>query len=114
MERLAFLADEHVANVIVTALRSNGYDAEFAKAQLLEGIPDIDLLEAATDLGRVLLTNDRDFVTLGRGIDHAGIVVYVDQELAPGPFVRGIQAIDRQFTPGTMWKNIEWLEEWLH
>lgn len=61
----------------------------------------------------MLLTNDRDFVSLGKEVDHSGIVIYVARELSPGPFVRGIRRVDRQFTPQTMRNNIEWLEDWL-
>lgn len=37
MDRLAFLADEHVPNIIVTALRSNSYDIELGKDHLEAG-----------------------------------------------------------------------------
>lgn len=113
MDRLTFLADEHVPTVILTALRSNGYDIEPGREHLAEGAADLDLLETSTALDRVLLTNDRDFVSLGKEADHWGIVIYVAQELSPGLFVRGIRRVDRQFTPQTMRNNIEWLEDWL-
>lgn len=113
MDRLAFLADEHVPNVIGTALRSNGYDIELGRDHLEAGADDLDLLVKASALDRVLLTNDRDFVSLGKEVDHAGIVIYVEQDLAPGLFVRGIHRVDGQFTPQAMRNNIEWLEDWI-
>lgn len=54
-----------------------------------------------------------DFARLGKEVDHAGIVEYVTQELAPGPFVQAIRRLDRHFSPTAMKNNIEWLDDWL-
>lgn len=110
---LSFLADEHVPNVVVTALRSNGYRVEIAKDRHGEGTVDSELLADASGRNLVLLTNDRDFVSHGSDLDHTGVVIYVTPELSPGAFVRAVGRIDHHYTPETMQNNVEWLEDWL-
>lgn len=99
MGRLSFFADEHVPNVVVTALRSNEYTVDLAKDRFGEETIDEEILETATEEGRVLLTNDRDFVEHDSSVDHVGIVIYTTQSLPPGEFVRGIDRIDRHYLP---------------
>lgn len=113
MDRLSFLADEHVPNVVITTLRSNSYDVERAKDELGEESVDAVLLDMATDREMILLTNDRDFIRIGNEATHAGIVIYAAQELGPGAFIHAIDRLNRHFTPDAMQNNIEWLEDWL-
>lgn len=113
MDRLTFLADEHVPTVILTALRSNGYDIEPGREHLAEGAADLDLLETSTALDRVLLTNDRDFVSLGKEADHWGDRHLRRPRVISWTVRGGIRRVDRQFTPQTMRNNFEWLEDWL-
>lgn len=61
----------------------------------------------------MLLTNDRDFFEHSGRVSHAGIVVYSSPELSPGAFVRGIDRLNRFFTPDSMKNNVERLEDWL-
>lgn len=113
MGRLSFLADEHVANVVVTALRSNGYTVETARDLYGERTVDSRLLERATKANRVLLTNDRDFVGHTYEAEHADVVIYSSPALPPGSFVRGIDELNRFFDSKSMRNNVEWLEAWL-
>lgn len=113
MARLAFHADEHVPQAVVSALRSNGYTVGTATEEPGSETVDTELLARCADEGRVLITNDRDFVELSSTIDHAGIILYSTQGLPPGEFARGIRRIDRQFGPEAVRNTIAWLEEWL-
>lgn len=71
-------ADEDFDHPVVHELRQLGHDVptvlEAGRAN--QGIPDIDVLADATDLGRAVLTfNRRDFIGLHRrSAAHAGIV----------------------------------------
>lgn len=92
---LSFVADEHVPQTVVNALRSNGYDVHRAQDTYGAGTDDKDLLKASTENGRVILTNDRDFARLAREIEHSGVILYNDQELRPRDVVRAIVRIER-------------------
>lgn len=57
---LAFLADENVETEIVQQLSALGYRATHTSGSS-PGSPDAAILEAASDAGQVLVTNDKDF-----------------------------------------------------
>ena len=57
---LAFLADENVEMDIVDRLKSLGHIAVHA-SELTPGRPDTAVLRAASQAGKVLITNDKDF-----------------------------------------------------
>src|SRR5206468_1255776 len=71
-------ADEQIPADIVTGLLAGGVDVITAQQDGRTGASDTDLLDRATALGRVLVTNDRDFLveTARRqrlGIHFAGV-----------------------------------------
>ena len=110
---LSFLADEHVKRVFVTELRANGYDVAWAAADYEAGATDTDHLETAVDTGRVILTNDTDFARLHEDFDHAGIVLYDDQDMSVTAFIRGVKAIERFVPASELRGNVVWLDEWI-
>ena len=69
------LADENFPFPVVLALRAAGTDVlTAAEARLLQ-TPDPIVLASATALGRSVLTQDRDYISLhNSGATHAGIV----------------------------------------
>jgi len=112
MPRLEFCTDEHVPRAYLTALESNGFSVVAAVDERGQLTVDEPLLEWATSENRALVTNDRDFVELDAKHDHAGLIVYTDQTLAPGEFVRTIRRVDRQFTPDSIRNELVWLSDW--
>jgi len=90
----AFVADENVPTPVVEALRSNGYDVHRAQKEYGQGTDDTDLLKAATDNGRVVITNDNDFALIAEENKHAGIVIYNNQDLRTREILRGVIRID--------------------
>jgi len=87
---LAILADEAVERVVVTALRSNGYDVAVADERHGEGTIDKDLLRDAAERGEVVLTHDRDFAALAGLHDHTGILILTSQSPDLGAIVQAI------------------------
>jgi predicted nuclease of predicted toxin-antitoxin system len=88
------LADEHVPNRFVTALRSEGFDAVRVKNALYEGATDAEVLDYAEEQGYVVLSEDRDF----RGVetrdeDHAGVIA-CNSRAKTGNVVAAIRTID--------------------
>ena len=57
-------ADEHVRWAIVQALRQRSMDVVTVQERQGEGANDADVLVEATRDGRILLTNDTDFLVL--------------------------------------------------
>jgi hypothetical protein len=115
MDRLRFLADEHVPSVFVGALRSNGFEVVIGQERYGQGTDDPDILDDCATAGLVVLTNDRDFVGLAEERDHAGVVVYTDQlSLLEDPLasVEAVERLDRYYGQGEIAGVIEWLDGW--
>jgi predicted nuclease of predicted toxin-antitoxin system len=74
------VADEHVSNATVGALRAAGHDVVTVRDVLGEGTDDGVILRYAIDDGRVVLTRDDDF--LGRSESHCGVLYVPDSEIA--------------------------------
>lgn len=76
---MRFYADENFPLDVVTELRRLGHDVltAFEDGRANQRIPDKDVLERATELGRIVLTiNRRDFRLLHQSqMMHAGIVI---------------------------------------
>lgn len=78
----SFYADEHVPTSLVAALRALGHDVLTIQDDGLsnQATTDADVLDRATALGRIVLTNNRlHFHRLHRHTaNHAGIVTYTE------------------------------------
>jgi hypothetical protein len=113
MVQLSFLADEHVKRAYITALRANGFDVVAIAEGDSTGRKNQFHLTTSETRGLVILTNDDDFVRVGRETPHAGIIYYSRQDHEPGDFATAIRRIDHYFEPAEMNGHIEWLENWL-
>ena len=92
---MRILLDEMLSAAIAEQLRKRGHDAAAGQGDPnLEGKPDTELLRAARELRRVLVTdNVRDFARLHQQFvhareDHAGIIL-----AAPASFPRSKKTI---------------------
>ncbi len=65
-ERGSYYFDEHVANAITKGLRQRGVDVRTTGEAGLIGASDEQQLAFATEEGRVLCTNDDDFLRCTR------------------------------------------------
>lgn len=110
---LSFLADEHVKRVLIVELRANGYDVAWVDADYEAGCTDRAHLERSVEDDLVILTNDTDFTRLHEAYEHAGIVLYNDQNVSVTDFTRGIKLIERFVPPEELRGNIVWLDDWI-
>lgn len=69
------LADENVHPEVIDFLRKAGLDVKSVSEQGPYGLPDSQVLQQATDAGRVVLTHDSDFGGLAlMGAQFIGII----------------------------------------
>ena len=121
MTGVQILLDEHVGRVFERILRERGYDVKQAKDRFGEHTTDAELVSWCSESGTVLVTNNaKDFELLHGGYDHAGILLYYDQELPdtdPEGLARTVETVFAQYgTDGVENKLVdlgEWYE-WLH
>lgn len=112
-DTISLLADEHVRRAYVTALRSTGYDVLTVDQRFEYGGTDREIITGCRNDGRVVLTNDTDFVHLAVELDHAGVIMYQQYDHPPRSIVRAIGRIDRHLSTPEFENHVEWLENWL-
>lgn len=72
--------DEHMRRAVWMSLRSKGLDVRTMEEENLKGMDDNELLQFCLERNRILLTNDRDFLTLTKQNMHAGILFLTSQQ----------------------------------
>lgn len=121
MTAVRVLLDEHVGRVLERVLRERGHDVEQAKDRFGEHTTDEALLEWCASEEAVLVSNNaKDFESLHREYEHAGILLYYDQTLPdtdPEGFARTVDEVFEQYGSSGIENELvdlgEWYD-WLH
>jgi predicted nuclease of predicted toxin-antitoxin system len=92
MAKIKFYMDEHVSRAVVRGLRRRNIDVLTAPEAGTLGASDEEHLERGRREGRVIFTQDSDFLRLAAASDHAGIV-YTTQESTAGEIIHGLTLI---------------------
>jgi predicted nuclease of predicted toxin-antitoxin system len=102
-----YYTDEHVARAVVRALRRRGVDVLTVVEAGKLGATDEEHLAFAREEGRVIFTQDSDFMRLATsGEPHAGIA-YAAQGTKVGDIVRGLMLIVQLLTAEEMVGHVE-------
>ena len=109
MSEVRFYTDEHVPRAVVDGLRHHGADVLTTPEAGMLGRDDPDHLALAHWEGRVLYTQDDDFLTLAAsGVPHSGIA-YLRQGEGIGRAVRGLLVIHQGLSAEDMVGRIVFL-----
>jgi len=94
--------DEHVSKVVTEGLRRRGVDVITVQELGLQTTEDARHLERAAQDGRVVVTQDADFLRLhASGLPHRGIV-YAHQQ-TPVSIFYGPSCYSTMYCPPTTW-----------
>lgn len=90
--------DVHVRRAVTNGLRLRGVDVLTAQEDGTQQLPDSELLDRAAALGRVLFTQDKDFLRetaarQQRGEPFAGIIYAHQFDVSVGKFVDDLEMI---------------------
>ncbi len=101
---LALYMDHHVKWPVTAGLRRRGVDVLTAFEDGAHTMADPDLLDRATALGRVLVTQDEDFLREAglrqqQGIPFAGVIYTHQLGITIGTFVTDLELIATIFEP---------------
>lgn len=108
-ERIKFYMDEHVARAVTAGLRRRDVDVLTTQEAGMMSAKDVDHLSLAFRSGRVIFTQDDDFLRLHAiGYEHAGIV-YTPQHTRIGDIVRGLMLIYQLLDAEDMVNHVEFL-----
>lgn len=109
MSSIRYYTDEHVARAVIHGLRQRGVDVVSVPEAGMMGATDEAHLAFAQSQGRVLFTQDTDFLRLaGSGLTHAGIV-YAAQHTSIGDVIRGLLLIYQVLEADELAGKIEYL-----
>lgn len=108
-DRIKFYTDEHVPKAVVNGLRQRGVESLTVVEAGTLGAGDEEHLEFARREGRVLFTQDDDFLRLhSSGSPHAGLV-YAPQQTPVGTAIRGLLLVYDLLTPEEMKGHVEFV-----
>jgi hypothetical protein len=96
--KLRLYLDHQVHVAVATGLRARGVDVLRAAEDGAADWSDADVLERATQLGRIVFTQDRDFLVLARdrqaaAVPFSGIVFANQMDVTIGSLIRDLEAI---------------------
>jgi predicted nuclease of predicted toxin-antitoxin system len=107
---VSFHLDEHVPPALADALRSRGIDVTTTSDAALAGTGDLEHLDFASKAGRIVVTQDADFLRLhADGIPHSGIVFWRQQTRSLGDALRRLVLIHAILSPDDMKNTVEYL-----
>ena len=111
---VAIYMDEHVHRAITTALRLREVDVLTAQEDGRRSVPDEILLNRATELGRVLFSQDEDLLAEAvrrqkGGIPFGGVIYAHQLRTAIGTCVRDLELIAKVATFGESANRVEYL-----
>ena len=108
-KKLRFYTDEHVHSSVVKGLRFRGIDVLTIKEARMLGATDADHIAFAKKEGRVIFTQDVDFLRLhAKGAEHCGIV-YAHQRAPIGDVIHGLMLLHQVLEYNDMQNRIEFL-----
>ena len=109
MARIRFLTDEHVPKAVAKGLRERGIEAMTVAEAGTLGAEDAWHLAYAKAEGRVVMTQDVDYLRLhAAGVPHAGIV-YAPPDTSLGDMIRGALLIAEVLDADAMINHVEFL-----
>jgi predicted nuclease of predicted toxin-antitoxin system len=109
-QTIRFHMDENASSAISRGLRQRGIDVTTTPEVGLLSVSDKSQLEFAFSQGRVLFTQDRDFLRLhNSGVEHAGIVYCIKGSQSIGEVIRGLLLIWELLEPEDMHRHVEFI-----
>ncbi len=109
MSKIRYYTDEHVSKAVVRGLRQRGVDVLSVPEAHKLGATDEEHIAFTRTEGRVIFTQDDDFLKLAAiGTHHAGIV-YAHQQTSIGNIIQGLMLIYQVLEAEEMLDNIEYL-----
>jgi predicted nuclease of predicted toxin-antitoxin system len=107
---IRFHLDENASGAVAEGLRRLGIDVTTTPQVTLLGVTDEELLAHSLGEGRVLLTHDRDLLSLhAAGVPHAGIAYCRKDARTIGEIVQALTLIWEVYDPPEMADRIEYL-----
>lgn len=107
---IRFHLDENVSNAIAIGLRRLDIDVTTTPEQGMRGVLDEEQLAFALSQGRVIFTQDDDFLNLHQlGVSHAGIAYCKQGTRTMGEIINYLALMEKVFEPVDMQGRVEFI-----
>lgn len=107
---IRFHLDEHCPTALAEGPRRRGIDVTTTPEAGLRGAEDPDHVRFALAEGRVIFTQDEDFLAIHAvGIDHPGIAYCHQGSRSLGEIIRGLVLLWEIYDPEEMVDHVEFL-----
>jgi hypothetical protein len=106
--------DEHVPRAITTGLRFRGIDVLTVQEDSRSGFPDVVLLDRAAELGRVMFSQDQDFLIEAQsrqqsGRSFSGVIFARQSRISIGDCIRDLELIAQWGEPEDFANQVQFL-----
>jgi predicted nuclease of predicted toxin-antitoxin system len=106
--------DEHIHKEITEGLRQRGVDVLTVQEDGRTGTPDTLVLDRATELQRVIFTQDQDFLAEANrrqveGMSFAGVIYAHQQLVTIGNCIRDLEIIAKAIDPEDLANCVQYL-----
>ena len=106
--------DVHVRRAVTLGLRRRGVNVVTAQEMGFGKVPDSDLLDQATLMGRVLFSQDADLLReadtrIAARIEFSGVVYGRQNDLSIGQAVHDLELMSKVYLPEDMANRVEYL-----
>jgi predicted nuclease of predicted toxin-antitoxin system len=107
---LTYYFDESVELVISLQLKEYNLDVVSAHSLSQLGDSDVNHLQRATQMGRVLCTYDSDFLRLAaENSEHAGIVFAQQEKMSIGSWIHGLRSFHSRLSAEEVYGQVLYL-----
>ena len=111
---LSYYMDQHVPRQISEGLRRRGVDILTAYEDGRSDTADEELLARAAELGRILFSQDRDFLIISNqwkqtGKEFAGVIYAHQLSITIGQAVRDLEFMSDALEPEDMLNKVEFI-----
>lgn len=108
-KQIYFYTDEHVSKSVIKGLRRRGVDVLTTPEASSMGASDAEHLKLAKKEGRVIFTQDADFLRLhAKTVEHSGIV-YASVTTPVGEIIKGLMLIHDILSSEDMIDHVEFI-----
>jgi hypothetical protein len=106
--------DEQVPKPITKELRRRGIDILTVQEDNRQGTADVDLLDRATELQRVIFSQDQDFLIEANlrqfnGVSFTGVIYARQTRVSIGDCVRDLEIIAKASEPEDLANRVQYL-----
>jgi hypothetical protein len=112
--KIAFYMDEHVHRAITLGLRIRDVDALTVQEDNRVGLADTLVLDRATELNRIVVSQDSDFLVEAQrrqaaGADLAGVIYAHQLQISIGNCIRDLELIAKLGQPEEFINRVQFL-----